>query len=137
MADRTRRRIDEMLESLVAAREFEDVLLPHEIGARVGRRILERVTHAGLGGEVQNHIELRAGRRRSKRVRIGDIALGKSIDGLSRQLRQARVLERRGVVRIEIVDRHDFVAARQERLARMEADKSRAAGEEYTHGRCP
>ncbi len=47
--DRARRRIDEMLDAMVAA-AFENVKRADDVGADVGVRILERVAHAGLRG---------------------------------------------------------------------------------------
>jgi hypothetical protein len=81
----------------------------------------------------------RCGRSRSNSSAIPARSAISSRDSLKarigRQARQPRLLEGDIVVVVEIVNADDFVAAREQALADMHADKPGGAGEQDLHGR--
>jgi hypothetical protein len=58
------RGIDQVLHAVVAA-AFEDVGEADQVAVDVGVRVLQRVAHAGLGGEVDHAVELLGGEQSS------------------------------------------------------------------------
>ena len=72
--DRAAGGIDEMLHALVTA-AFEDGAETHQIALHVGRRILDRVAHPGLGGEVKHPGGTCSGEQGGDRLAIGEVEL--------------------------------------------------------------
>ena len=54
--DRARRREYEMPAAVAAA--FEDVVKAGQVGIHIGKRIVQRIAHAGLRGEVHDRSEV-------------------------------------------------------------------------------
>src|SRR3546814_4819012 len=89
-----------MLDAVVAA-GLEDVHEADDVGVDVGVRVLERVAHAGLGGEVDHPLRLEVGEGRVER---GAVLERRAPEGEALQRRQARkpgFLQSRVVVRSE------------------------------------
>ena len=99
-----------------------------EVGALVGRRVLERVADAGLGGEVDHAVRLR--RARGHDGGVGDVAGGHLDAGLARKPGGPRALQGRVVVAVEVVQPEHAVAPGGERQADVVADEARGAGDE-------
>ena len=88
------------------AREFQHVLMAHEIGTRVGRRVLERVTHTRLRGQMQDDVVTLILRGRRERARCRDVGLHETIRSRA-DLGQPRVLQRRIVIGVEFIQTGD------------------------------
>ena len=114
--DRRRRRIDEVRD---AACRQPSSTWPNAIDvvAQVGVRIDERIAHARLRGEVHDR---REGPPREQcaahAARVGEIDALEREARIGRERRDARLLQRDVVVRIEIVDAVDV--ARRHRAVR-------------------
>jgi len=57
----------------VATTAFEDVEKPAQVAVEIGTRILQGVTHAGLGGEVDHHLGSFGGKQIFHGRRIGQV----------------------------------------------------------------
>ena len=111
--------IDKVLDAVVAT-AFENIDEADHVAIDIGMGILQRIAHTGLRREVDH--ALRAFRREQggNALAIGDI--------------QPRQLEARTVIIVEVVHPDHFVAARQQQLADVHADKPGGAGDQYFHG---
>ena len=108
--DRTRRGIGQMLDVLVAA-PFEDVHEAHEVAADVGLRVLQRVTHSGLGREVDHLVELVLRKKSLDPRLIGQIEMLERETLLRRETIETIPLQLHRVVVVQAVEPDDFVAA--------------------------
>ncbi len=107
-----------MLDAAVPAR-FEDVDEADEIALDVRVRILDRIAHAGLRGEIDHALGLEVGERALHRGAIFERGAHEAETRLRRQAREPRFLELRIVVRVEVVVAEHFVAARQQAFAQV------------------
>jgi hypothetical protein len=130
--DRRRAGVDEVLDAVVAA-AFEQVGEADDVGLHVGVRILQRVAHAGLRGEVDDGIEVALLEQVLHHHAVGDVVLEEAEVGVGFQLFQPREFERRVVVVVEVVDADDLVAAGEQDLRDVHADKAGGTGNEYFH----
>jgi hypothetical protein len=124
--------IHEVLDAVVAT-ALEEVHETDHIAVDVGMRILQRVAHTGLGRQIDDPLRPLGGEQGGDAVAVGDVEPGKPEARIGRQARQARFLQRHVVVVVEVVDPDHFVAARQQTLADMHADKSGGAGNQNFH----
>ena len=125
------------MRALRPAAGLEHVGEAHEVRLDVGGRVLDRMAHAGLGGEV-DHPVVPAREGRCDRVHVGEIGPDEGIirarlGGGLLQLRQTRLFERHVVIVVDHVEAGHRVAARHERARHMEADETRASGDEDAH----
>ena len=60
-------------------REFQNVLMADKIGARIGRRVLQRVAHARLRRQMQDDVERLARRYLVQSTVLGDVGLHEAI----------------------------------------------------------
>ena len=95
----------------------------------------QRIAHAGLGGEIDHPLRLFALEKLGNPSAIGNIEPRQRETRVGRQTRESCLLEGDVVVVVEIVYPDDFVAAREQALADMHADKTRGAGEQDFHWR--
>ena len=121
-----------MLDAVVAA-AFEQVGEADDVGLHVGVRILQRVAHAGLRGEVDDGVEVALLEQVLHHHAVGDVVLEEAEVGVGLELFQPRQLQGRVVVVVEVVDADDFVAALQQDLCDVHADKPGGAGEQDFH----
>ena len=107
-----------------------------EIAADVVEGRLQRVAHAGLGGEVQDARDgvPVAARERRDRLEIGDVGRLEGEAGVRPQTLEPRPLQRRVIVAVEVVDAEHRLAAREQGQADVEADEAGAAGDQNRHG---
>ena len=83
-----------------------------------------------------HHVREAFGRKQCvQRRMVGHIGLHKPKTRQRQQLRQPRLLERRVVVVVQVVQAQHFIAARNEQLGHMHADKAGGTGEEDSHDR--
>jgi len=121
--------IDQMLDLMVAA-TFEHIQKTDYIGFNIGMGILQRVTHTGLGGEIDHAIEFFCGKQGFHGRPVGHVHANEAKAGLTGQLRQTRFLEFDIVVVVEIVDADHFIPPCKQTLRGMHTNKPGAAGDQ-------
>ena len=109
---------------------FQNVEEAGEVGIRIGVRIDQRVAHAGLRGEMHDVGKAMLGEQRRHAGAVGEIELDEAEAAILRELVEARLLERRIVVGVEIVEADDGAAIRQQPARHMKADEAGRAGDE-------
>jgi hypothetical protein len=117
----------------VMAAAFEQVGKTNEIAVDVGARIRQRVAHAGLGGQMDDSFRLAACKQGRQALGVGKVQPLERESGQFRTLRQPRLLQRRVVVVVKVVDADDGVTAREQGAGRMQADEAGGAGHEDVH----
>ena len=118
---------------IVVPATFEHVERAGHVAVDVGLRILERVTHAGLRGEVNHARKFLAREQRLHAALVGEVHLHETKLRLPLEDGEARALEIRVVVVVEVVEPDDFVAARQQFLRDVGTNESGGAGEQDFH----
>jgi hypothetical protein len=115
----------------VAARALEDVQEPGHVGVDIGMRVLERVAHACLRGEVHDRVEapacenlLHGGAIRE----VGTHELEPSRPRVPGEEREPPLLEPHVVIGIEVVEADHVVAAAEEAARQVVADEAGRAG---------
>jgi hypothetical protein len=132
----------------VVAAALEHVAEAHQVGLDVGGGVLERVAHAGLGGQVHHPAGgaggqgLAVGRLAAEGGLQGGAILQAGLDqgegsaaagGQLLQLGQSRALEGGVEVGIEVVEAEHGRAALQQALAEMKTDEAGGAGNQNRH----
>src|SRR5262245_55352465 len=109
---------------------FEDVQEPDEIAVDVRVRIGERVANAGLRGEMDDAIEAFFAEQPFQAFAITEFLAHQAKARMWRKTRKPRLLQRRIVVVIDVVQADDFVAAREQSLAGVISDEPGSAGDQ-------
>ena len=122
-----------MSEPRMGACKFEHIVMADEIGSRVGGRIFQRITHTGLGGEMQDQIIAFPARSGGQRTGRRNIGADETEAGIFLQFGQTCFLETRIVIGVNLIHRGDAMAAAQKRHGRVKTDEARAAGEKDVH----
>ena len=119
------------------ARELEHVAMADEVRLHIGLRVLDAVADAGLRAEMDDAFESIGVGKPLKRfgVREIDAFEAEAVAVLAREIVEPRLLERRIVIIVEIVDADDVVAALQQGARRCRADEARGSCNENSHGR--
>jgi len=109
--DRGRGRVDEMPRAPLP-RELKHVHVPDEVGAHIGAGVVDAVAYPGLRPEVDDPVEVAAIGQAGELVGLGevDLAEAEAVAEILRQPIQARLLERRVVIIVEVVDPDHLVA---------------------------
>src|SRR3569832_1976807 len=102
-----------MMTTVIAA-ALEHVEKADEIGIGVGVRLLDRMAHAGLGREMHDLRETMLRKQPRDRLAIGKIGLDEGEARVVLQQRQARPLQCRIVIGVEIVEPDAGAAFAQE-----------------------
>ncbi len=129
---RTRRRVDQMLDAAVTAR-FEDVDEADEIGFDIRVRILDRVAHAGLRGEIDDALRLEFRERFFDGGAIFERRFHEPKARMRREPRETRFFQLHVVIGVEVVEAEHLIAARQQPFAQVRADEARRARDQYPH----
>ncbi len=79
-------------------------MVAHQIRPRVGGGIFQGIAHAGLGGEMDDQLELLLGEGGTERHLVGDIGFGKAKFAALFEHRQPRLFQAEVVVRLERID---------------------------------
>ena len=123
--------VDEVLGCVVAA-GFEDVVEADEVGLDVGVGVVDAVTDAGLGGEVNDEVGLVLCEKLVNGGFVGEVAFDEGEVFEAFEFFEAGGFEVRVVVRIEVVEADDFGVwiFCAEALGEIAADEARRAGDE-------
>ncbi len=117
----------------MVAAAFQHVQRAGQVAVGVGVRILDRVAHARLRREVHDAPDAPIREQRIHRLAVREVDPLEPELFLRPQPREPRLLERRVVVRIEVVEADHLVAAREQLPGHVVADEARRAGDEYPH----
>ncbi len=114
---------------------FEDLQEAEDVRRDVRVGSLERVPHAGLGGEVNDALEVAAVEELVHRFGIGERRPHEFELTMRLEPFQARFLDPHVVILIDGVEPNDIVAVRQQSIRDVETDEARGAGDENPHER--
>src|SRR3974390_171409 len=114
----------------VVAAAFQHVGETDEIGVDISMRIDERVAHAGLRREMHHVLEAMLCEQRCHAVALCEIEPDKRKARQLFELSQAGMLQRRIVVRIDIIDSDRRPTLFQQTARDMIADEPSRAGDE-------
>ena len=103
---------------------------PHQVAVHVRVRVLQRVAHAGLRGQVHHHLGPLVGEQARHPVAVRQLHPLEAEAVAPLQPRQPRLLEARVVVGVHVVDPQHLVAARQQAFGEVVADEAGGAGDE-------
>jgi len=106
-----------------------------QVAVDVGMRVFQRVTHAGLGGQVDDPGRLDLVEQRGQAVAVGQVEHADI--GVRAQRGHAITLDLRSVVVVVVVQADDALAALTQGLAGVGADETGGTGHENRHGICP
>src|SRR5947209_1043819 len=103
---------------------FQDIEEADQIGVGVSVGIVDRVTNASLGGEVNDRGEAMLRKQSVRGGAIGEIDLHETEMRQLAQDVQPRPLQRRIVVAVQIIQAHNMAAFGQQPAGDMKSDKS-------------
>jgi hypothetical protein len=110
---------------------LEHARKPHEIDIDIAFRVVDGVTHASLGDEVHDHVEVVVSKELCHTIAIRQVQLDESevladVALLRKGLEvlEPVALELRVVLVVEVVDTDDRVVACQQHLGQVKADKA-------------
>src|SRR5699024_9091616 len=124
--------VDQVFDGVVAA-AFQYGHHADEVGVDVGEGVFYGVAYAGLGGQVDDALELFAAEQFGHAVAVGQVEVDVAEVAVRRELGQAPVFEGRFVVAVEVVQTDDFVAFGQQSLGGVQADEAGGAGDQVFH----
>ena len=133
---RTARGIDKVFSAVVAA-TFQQMAKAHQIALDVSRRILQGVTDPGLSRQVDHHCRLLGSKQRHQVIAVLQGHFHKApstLPGDRLDLTQPRLLERRVVVIVEIIEADNPISALQQADRQGCTDES--GGTRYQDGAC-
>jgi hypothetical protein len=105
-----------------------------DIRGNIGMRVDQRMSDAGLGGQMHDPVDLRPSReQRRKRAALGDVEALKDEARLTREFGEPRLLERDRVIGVEVVDADHRLASREQGQTGVEPDEAGGAGDEDGH----
>src|SRR5688500_1821057 len=112
---------------------LQDVQRSGQVAVGVGVRVLDRVAYARLRREVHDALvcALRERRFHGRSVREVDSLEAESL--LRLEPGEAGLLERGVVVRVEVVEADDFIAARQQAFGDVVADETGGTRDKDSH----
>ncbi|MNM63128.1 hypothetical protein D3C81_744860 [compost metagenome] len=124
-----------MLDRVMTA-AFEDVQKTAQIAVEVGPGIVQRVTHPGLGREVDHYFGLFTGKQVFNGRGIGQVNRCElEMADLLLHPTHAIVLELRVVVVVEIIQADHLMPVAQQPQHTMGTNESGGSGHENLHGR--
>ena len=62
-----------MIDAIIVAAEFQNVQVADQVGLNIGLRMVDRVTHAGLGGQVDDAVDRSTADRGAQSGQVGYI----------------------------------------------------------------
>ena len=112
---------------------LEDVHRADDIAVYVGVRVLDRVAHAGLGGQVDDLVETLVGEQLVNSRLICQVDSPHVERVIPREDVRPRLFEADVVIIIEIIEPDDRIAAIEQTLRRVKADETGSPGDEDLH----
>jgi len=119
------------------AAAFQNVAEAHQVGLDVRTRILERVAHARLCGQIDHVREALLLEQRVHGRVIGHVHVREGETGVGFKFLQAVLLELHIVVVVQAVQADDGVPGFQKAPGKMKADEPGRAGDENMHAGGP
>jgi hypothetical protein len=119
---------EDELRGLPFAGELQQVLGAADVDFLVGDRVGDRRPHAGLGGEVDDHV-IAAGERPAHPVEVADVEAVEAVVRLREVGGHVCLLDRRIVEGIEVIHDIDVMAFSKKEIDEMGADEAGAAGD--------
>src|ERR1700731_4821269 len=113
---------------------FQDIEEAGEVCVRVGVRIDQRVAHARLGGEMDHVLEAVLREQLRHPGAVGEVELDEMEGRIFAKLVEPRLLERRVIIGVEVVEAYDRAAGSQQPARHVEADETGGAGDENRIG---
>ena len=113
-----------MAASVVPA-PLENIGEAGQVGIHIGMWMIDRITHAGLCRQMRHGLETAIVEQRGDGLAIRKIDAHEIEARILPQDVQPRLLQRRVVIAVEIVETHDVPALSQQLAADVKADKSR------------
>ena len=129
--DRRGGAVDERVD-VVLLSDLQHRLRAAHVRPLVGHGRLNRRSHPGLRGEVNNRVYLPSVQGVQDRVGVADVRLdqGKRVGW---EVFNSLLLDRPGIEGVEVVDSRDTVSVVQEAAAQVPADEPGAAGDADVH----
>ena len=115
---------------LVVAAALQHVGKTHHIAVDVGQRVLQRITHPGLGPQVDHAVKLPGLEQLGHAGAVGQVHFHKAEVGVGGELGQAAFFERHRVIVVEVVQPHHLVAASQQPCRDRAPDKTGSTGQQ-------
>ena len=125
--DRARRGIDQVLDARVPA-TFQNVRKTQQIAVDVNARVLQGITHSGLGRQIDDQVESLAFEQSGQRLAVGQVELHEAKPGFGLQLLEAIQLQLHRVIVVDVVQAHDRVAAGQQTPGGVKPNEPGGAG---------
>nr|BFE96977.1 hypothetical protein GCM10020185_75130 [Pseudomonas brassicacearum subsp. brassicacearum] len=117
----------------MGAAGFQYVEETYQVALRINVRVVDGITHAGLGREVNDLVEGMFGKQLQQRVLVCHIQQLKAEIAAFGQLSQSCLFQLDAVVAVEVVDANDLMAIAAQPLGGMKSDEPCDAGDEYFH----
>ena len=104
-----------------------------DIGMNIGLGVVQRITHPGLGREMDHNIgPLRPAKARDTLL-VGDIPLLKDKPLTGREPPQPILFQRNGIIIVEVIQPNNGSAPLQQTARHMKPDKTRHARDQKFH----
>ena len=112
----------------VVAAALQDIHEPDQVAVHVGMWVLQRVTDAGLGRQMDHHLRLGVRKQLLDGRAVRQIRFDKAEARPPCEQRQAIVLEPHVVVVVQVIQPDDLVALIEQPPADVKADEPRGSG---------
>ena len=109
---------------------LEHIEKTFDVRVRVGVRVFQRIAHAGLRREMNDHGETVLRKQRFRRCAIGKVRFHEGEAVLTLQDIDARLFQGWIVVVVDAVQANDPAAGSEQTLRDMEADEAGSAGDQ-------
>src|SRR3982074_3024621 len=117
--------------AFIVPASFQDIDKAFEVGVDISMRMIDRITHTGLGREVDHHRKSIFCKQSRHGGTIREIGLHKAEARILAQDIQSRLLQRGVIVTVEIVQTDNVTAFGQQLTRDVKADKTRRTRNQY------
>ena len=124
--------VDQVLDA-VAPTSLQDMGKPDQVGVHVGHRVLQRVGHPGLGGQVDHSVEAAGVEVFGDGWGVAQVDLPEREPVVLPEPGDPVPLELGIVVRVEVVDAGDLVSRVQQSARDEVADEPGGPGDQHVH----
>ena len=105
------------------ATAFQNACETGQVAVHVSEGIGQRISHAGLGRQIHNRVELLGLEQLGHRLSMGHVQLFESESRFTLELFQAAVLQLHVVIIVEVIQSHDRIAAVKQSSREMKTDE--------------